>query len=310
MTSILLYWNHICVLHNQEKKFLTGLSSRLREEGIDLTVRYFGLGYPEHMSEYLAREDAVLPDMIVSADLEVFEDSRIFQKLKSSLYPARDWLPLKQGNALNVVDRGPGLLPFVSIPLVYYSRSQDCCAGRPIHQMPGLAFGGINNSAGKTLIKAVWSRYGREAAEHLIDGSCISDMPIGAFQQVRMGLMETALVPSLYALRADGKTRFWQEPAEGPMLIPSFFCARTTVPEPVARKLAGKILCRELCEFYETNGNLLSYPLHTAHTGKNHWSMEQLYFTPSGEWLESISPETFYQLYDKITGSRFREKNA
>ena len=55
MTSILLYWNHICVLHRQEKAFLEDLAQRLRGDGIRLEVRYFGLGYPERMSEYLAR---------------------------------------------------------------------------------------------------------------------------------------------------------------------------------------------------------------------------------------------------------------
>ena len=87
MTSILLYWNHICVLHRQEKAFLEGLAQRLRKDDIQLEVRYFGLGYPEHMSEYLARPDAVLPDLIVSADLEVFEDPLIFSKLQPELYP-------------------------------------------------------------------------------------------------------------------------------------------------------------------------------------------------------------------------------
>ena len=93
MTSILLYWNHICVLHRQEKAFLEDLAQRLRGDGIRLEVRYFGLGYPERMSEYLARPDAILPDLIVSADLEVFEDLRIFSKFKSNLYPAADWVP-------------------------------------------------------------------------------------------------------------------------------------------------------------------------------------------------------------------------
>ena len=60
MTHILLYWNHICVLHRQEKAFLQELAGRLHREDIELEVRFFGLGYPEHMSEYLARPDAVL----------------------------------------------------------------------------------------------------------------------------------------------------------------------------------------------------------------------------------------------------------
>ena len=159
MTSILLYWNHICVLHRQEKAFLEDLAQRLRGDGIRLEVRYFGLGYPERMSEYLARPDAILPDLIVSADLEVFEDLRIFSKFKSNLYPAADWVPLRQSPMLNAVQRGPCLLPFVSIPLVYYTREPEACAKTSLPDWRGLAFGGINNSAAKTVVKSVWERW-------------------------------------------------------------------------------------------------------------------------------------------------------
>ena len=48
------------------------------------------------MSEYLARPDAVLPDLIVSADLEVFEDRAIFSKMEPELYPAADWVSLRE----------------------------------------------------------------------------------------------------------------------------------------------------------------------------------------------------------------------
>ena len=150
MTSILLYWNHICVLHRQEKAFLEDLAQRLWGDGIRLEVRYFGLGYPEHMSESLARPDAILPDLIVSADLEVFEDLRIFSKFKSDLYPAADWIPLRQSPMLNAVQRSPCLLPFVSIPLVYYTREPEACAKTSLPDWRGLAFGGINNSAGRS----------------------------------------------------------------------------------------------------------------------------------------------------------------
>ena len=111
MTTVLLYWNHICVLHKGEKQFLDRLAERLSNEDIDLRVRYFGLGYPEHMSEYMARPDAILPDLIVSADLEVFEDSRIYRKLEKDLYPVTKWFPLRDGGALDAVRRDNRLLP-------------------------------------------------------------------------------------------------------------------------------------------------------------------------------------------------------
>ena len=228
MTYILLYWNHICVLHRQEKAFLEDLAQRLRKDDIQLEVRYFGLGYPEHMSEYLARPDAILPDLIVSADLEVFEDLRIFSKFKSNLYPAADWVPLRQSPMLNAVQRGPCLLPFVSIPLVYYTREPEACAKTSLPDWRGLAFGGINNSAAKTVVKSVWERWGQVAAAKLLGESLVADMPIGAFQAVRQGQTSTALVPSLYALRADGRETFLRVPQEGPVLIPSYLCARAS----------------------------------------------------------------------------------
>ena len=158
MTHVKLYWNHICILHKQEKDMLTALRRQLLTEDIDLEVRYFGLGYPQHMSEYLADEDTELPDIIVSADLEVFELSSIFDRLKAELYPAEGWLPLRESAALSCIRKDQTLLPFASIPLVYYTRRPETVEGRSITEIDNLAFGGINNSAGKTIAKAVWER--------------------------------------------------------------------------------------------------------------------------------------------------------
>ena len=269
MTTVLLYWNHICVLHKGEKQFLDRLAERLSNEDIDLRVRYFGLGYPEHMSEYLARPDAILPDLIVSADLEVFEDSRIYRKLEKNLYPVTKWFPLRDGGALDAVRRDNRLLPFVSIPLVYYTRQPDICERTALKDWDGLAFGGINNSAAKTVVKAVWNRWGEEAACGLLERSNIADMPIGAFQAVRMGQSQTALVPS-------------------------YFCARTSVPEPAARRVAESILCPELCRFYVEQGDLILYPdcldIHSRQEGAR-------YMVPSTRWLSEIDPEHFCEVY-------------
>ena len=268
MTHILLYWNHICVLHRQEKAFLDGLTQKLLSDGIQLEVRYFGLGYPEHMSEYLARPDAVLPDLIVSADLEVFEDPDIFCKLKDDL--------------------------FLSIPLVYYTREPEVCGHTALADWNGLAFGGINNSAVKTVVKAVWERWGHQAAEALLERSLVTDMPIGAFQAVRQGQASTALVPSQYALRADGQETFLQIPREGPVLIPSYFCARTSVPQSFACRMVKEILCQELCSFYAANGDLIVYPEHAQ--GKSQQESPSA-CCPSTEWLASLTHDEFYGLY-------------
>ena len=88
MTNVLLYWNHICVLHNQEKAFLARLAESLKAEDIELTVRYFGLGYPEHMSEYLAREDAVLAgiESRTSSPVRICRDESLQANIRG-IYP-------------------------------------------------------------------------------------------------------------------------------------------------------------------------------------------------------------------------------
>jgi len=293
MTTVLLYWNHICVLHKAEKQYLERLTKKLYEEGIELQVRYFGLGYPEHMSEYLARPDTELPDIIVSADLEVFEDSRIYDKFSHALYPATDWIALRQSPALDAVWREERLLPFLSIPLVYYTREPEACA-TALDDWDGLAFGGINNSAAKTVVKAVWSRWGREAAGGLLAKSMITDMPIGAFQAVRTGSSQTALVPSIYALRADGKNTFLRIPKEGPVLIPSYVCARSSIPETVARRVVEGIMGRELCRFYSQQGDLILYPQCVEEQSRQ---VCDRYLVPTEQWFRSVSPEEFYELY-------------
>ena len=52
MKKVSLYWNHICILHNYEKMFLEEVKQALLPYDIELNVTYFGMGYPEHMSEY------------------------------------------------------------------------------------------------------------------------------------------------------------------------------------------------------------------------------------------------------------------
>ena len=127
-----------------------------------------------------------------------------------------------------------------------------------------------------------------------IERSLVADMPIGAFQAVRQGQTSTALVPSLYALRADGRETFLRVPQEGPVLIPSYLCARASAPEWAARRVAERILSRELCDFYAANGDLIVYP---ACTGRRSGQEADYALCPSAAWLEHLSHVDFYRLY-------------
>ncbi len=295
MTKVVLYWSNICVLYKQEREFLEKLTEELQQEDIGLEVHYFGLGCPMHMSEYMAQPDAQLPDLIISADLEVFEDARIYRKISEDLYDAREWMPLHQSAALERVERGKKLLPFLSIPIVYYTGEPEKCREKELKDWQGLAFGGINNSAAKTAVKSIWNRYGKEAAAAVLENALVADMPIGAFQAVRMGQAKTALVPSLYAMRADEKETFLEIPREGVMLIPSYVCARRSVPEEILRRVTEGILSRKMCDFYAENGDMIVYPAQC--TAKSRQAGREDYLCPGKEWLEQLDPVEFYELY-------------
>ena len=73
-----------------------------------------------------------------------------------------------------------------------------------------LSYGGIHNSAVKTVAKLIWESFA-----------------IQAFHQVSLGAAPLALVPSVYALRADGKKNKAYWPFEGALAIPSYICAGT-----------------------------------------------------------------------------------
>ena len=293
MKKVLLYWNHICILHNFEKKYLKELQEKLIKEEIELEVRFFGLGYEEHMSEYLARKDAILPDIIVSADLEVYENKVLYNKL-GNLYNTKEWMELKSDILTTACIRKSTLLPVVAIPLVCYTTSLQECKEKSILSMnTDFAFGGINNSAGKTIAKAVWEMYGNQSVQKLLESSKIYDMPIGAFQSVRTGINKTCLVPSLYALRADNDKSFATLFSEGEFILPSYCTCRTSIDEEIGKQIVRSLFSKELLEIYSDNGDL--HICLKSNLKKNREISK--FCCVSQKFLDELDDEIFYDIY-------------
>lgn len=299
MKKIVLYWNNICILHNQEKIYLEALKNQLLKHDIDLSIRCFGLGYPEHISDYLKREDAILPDLIVSSDLEVFEDSQIYsQKINSCLYPVADWFALKEGPLLQAVWKSEKLLPFLAIPLMAYSRkNQQFSLLELLNE--DITFGGIENSAAKVVLKTIWDKYGKETAKEFGMHASITDMPINAFQRVRTGQSQTAIVPSIYAMRADQQTTYQVFFKEGIFALPTYICAFKSAKEEVIRQVLEQLLTLEFCDFYVNQGNLICYIKGSDSLACLPGKEPELLY-PGGTWFENVDSETFYGLYDEV----------
>ena len=91
-------------------------------------------------------------------------------------------------------------------------------------------------------------RYG--TAKHFLTASNVFDMPIQAFYQVSIGASPLALVPSVYALRADGKKNKAYWPLEGAPAIPSYICAGTSVPKDALFAVIEKLRGPRFSHFY------------------------------------------------------------
>ncbi len=305
MTDVLMYWSHICVLHNEEKRVISEVQKALIKQNINLRVEYFGLGYANRMSEYVAQENSVLPDIVVSADLEMFEHKALYNKL-GELHKSESWHPLKKIKIVEDTRRKDTLLPLLAIPMVCYTNDLSHCENKALSEIVehgGFAFGGINNSAGKTITKLALEKYSDFVAEKLLDQSAIEDMPIGAFQSVRTNKSTTAVVPLLYAMRADGVNTFVTTLKDGVILIPSYFACRTKISEEIGKIILSEIFTQTFCNMYSSKGNMIVC-LDKETDTKVEDNIDN-YSAISQSFIDKLSDEKFYNLYtSKINSAK------
>lgn len=304
MRRIRLYWNNICVLHKGEVGFLKQIKGELALDGIELEITCFGLGYPFHMSEYLTKEDSLLPDMIVSTDLEVFEDRAVFSRLSDSLVPLGHLFAIKSDEVSQVVDKGAYLLPYLIIPLVFYTRdfsvpktlSLEAAAAGSMD----ITFGGINNSAAKSVVKTVWANYGKAKLLSLFKNARVTDMPVEAFALARRGVKSLALVPSLFAL-GDMEGRAFV-PSDGAVALPSYICAMDSVSLHDVKKVVKALNAEAFLDFFRNKGRLI-----TMKQGAfaESWFKEnggRLQMAPQS-WIENLDDGEFAAVYKSLMPS-------
>lgn len=304
MTTIRLYWNNICILHRQELAFLEEMKKHLKAQDIHLEVTCFGLGYGVHMSDAIRNGDVPLPDMMVSTDLEVFEDHRIYDAVKNQgLHPLAELFAPRDIPMAAPFIRDEFLLPYLAIPLVFYSAdplpSPVSLADLAEKDIP-LAFGGIENSAGKTVVKAVWEAGGRPLAEKLLASASVTAMPIQAFHRVRNGESRLALVPLVYALRADGLHTHSACPKGGAPAVTSYICAKSSLPLSAVEAVIKELRRPEISRFYVENGRLVSF---SPESPKEPWLEENgaVLSAPSPKFLKALTPEEFYEVYQTLS---------
>ena len=302
MKTVKLYWNNICILHKLEVEFLKNLQDNLKNKNINLEITYFGIGNPYKLNEYLKMEDAILPDIIVSTDLEIYEDKNIFSKFSNNLYNICEYFHIKDELKTSPICFDNRLLPFLVIPLVFaYNNSFNNTADsieNIIFNNVKTVIGGINNSGAKSIVKAIWSEYGKSSVEQFLSNSTILDMPILSFMDVKNGSANLAITPSIYANRADNKNLYLAYPEDGAIALPSYITASKSLNEETMIEIVSAITSTDFCNSFVKSASLLACLKESENeplVEKNNFK----FLYPSKEWFNTVSSEEFFELYNQ-----------
>lgn len=301
MKTVKLYWSNICILHKYEKNYLDNLILLLKEKNIHLEVTYFGIGYPYKLNEYLKKSNAIIPDIIVSTDLEVYEDNNIYSKFSNNLYNLSKYFNIKNEIKSSPIYFDEKLLPFLVIPLVFSYNNNYKGLTNSIKNIidtdSKTVIGGINNSGAKCIVKAIWSEYGKESAKKFLSNSNILNMPIQSFNDVKSGSDRLAITPSVYAKRANDKNLFMSYPKDGAIALPSYITASKSLDEPTMLEVLSSLLTKDFCNSFVKSSSLLSCISDTIDDDLIS-SNKYKFLYPSKEWFNTVTSEEFFQLYN------------
>lgn len=258
MHRVTMYWSNICVLHRYEKRHIENVRKQLSELHIDLSVEYFGLGYSGKLADAVKAAGGA-PDIIVSTDLDVFEEPDIYRLFCHDLMELDTVLPVKQALQSGNLCQDKRLLPFLVVPLVLLLNNrlwQGRTMPASLHELCSCpkAFGGKNNSAGKGIYKQLTYLYGEAFTRRFMATATICEMPVQSLNSVQKGLVPASLTPSIFALRADNQTLTLQYPAEGAITVPSFAAAKKSLGPELAETILSALLTIDFSNYFAVNG--------------------------------------------------------
>lgn len=225
-----LYWNNICLISKMEEEYI---NKQLENSNININVEYFGLGRKESLLSHFQNNNKILADFIVTTDTDVIQDSRF-----KSIYE-------------NFED----ITKFITIPLVIIYNENSLYNLNPPTSYADLlkdeykykyAFGGENNSAGKSLVKSIWYKYGYDNAKKIVDNGNSNKMPAQAFQKVMTGEFPIAIVPTIFALRNGNRNIKMVWPQDGAIPIHSYVAIKKDVANEQKQFFKNKIISSDL----------------------------------------------------------------
>jgi ABC-type lipoprotein export system ATPase subunit len=288
-----VYWNNICLLRKREEAFLAGYG-----EGLDIT--YFGLGTPRKLRERIKRDleetGGVRADVIVSTELDIFQDRRLLRG--KNLFREIDF-PSGPFIDRDAVSADPCLAVSLILPMVIAAAPGSPECPRTLRELceprykGNIALGGRDTAAGRSVVMTLWYLYGEAAARSFMDNAVFTTIPAAARFGIVRGEYPAGILPS--ALCGSGVRAVF--PADGAPAIPAFAAVSQTAGPENARRFLSILFGGPMQAFYAerafaipSQGRLspLFYPD----------GAPPAYVYPDGAWLDRFDMERFTALMD------------
>ena len=309
-----VYWNNVCLLSKMEEEFISKAINNWQITKQDkFNFEYFGLGKQMKLNEKIAMDlnsQGVNAHALISTDLDVFQDQALLLNKLSEYKNLADQFLINKGLISPSIFYPSGeIQPSIVIPLVMVANTallKEEEIPQSLEELTHpkwegkITFGGMDTSAGKSVLMALWYLYGEEAVYKFIKNSTVQNVPAAAFNGVMRGKFPLALVPTIFAARGgQGNLRgIW--PKEGAVAIPSYVAIKKEADDGLVTFLNELLFGREMQEFYSSRGFVI--PVHPE-VEVPQWLAENQCRTvyPEWDWIRNFDIERFKEICRKAT---------
>lgn len=238
-----LYWNNICLVTKTEETYI---NNKLKEFPLPIETHYFGLGRSQSLLQHFKSTTALDCDVIVSTDTDIFHDNH-YDHFFDSFEPLRKFITIPL-----VILYNTSALKDINPPESFQDLFSECYKDK-------IVYGGPHNSAGKSLVKSLWSTYGYEQTKAFINTAKAVSMPAAAFQKVMTGEFPIAIVPTIFALRAGvGKLKMvW--PSDGAIPIHSYVAIKSTCSLDMKTFILDQLVGKDFQRFLVEKAAILAH---------------------------------------------------
>jgi ABC-type Fe3+ transport system substrate-binding protein len=308
--ALKIYWNNVCLLSRAEEDLINKTCQKL--QGQRFEFEYFGLGKPLKMHQKIQQDlqaGNVKADALVCTDLDVFYNKKYLHDRLDEYQDLANSFPISNknlnANTFHPTDR---IQPALVIPLVIvvntallgketppeslYDLTADVWQGKVV-------FGGMDTSAGRSLLLSLWYLYGEEAMHRFIRNASVTSVPAAAYSAVARGQFPVGIVPSIFAARHGAGTieRIW--PTDGAVAIPSYVAIKNNTPDIVKELLHECLFSQQVQEFFSMRGYMI--PVNPK-ARIPQWVEQNCHKTvyPDWEWIKKLDTERFDEICSSL----------